>query len=59
MYLIWYHSLSSWRLIQNVCIIAVAFFMKVWKTNKTQSDVLSGSLASYFEGAESKATGEL
>ena len=31
----------------------------LWKTNKTQLDVLLGLLASYYEGAESKATGEL
>ena len=26
MYLIWYNSLSSWRLIRNVCTLAVVFF---------------------------------
>ena len=31
----------------------------LWKTDKTQLDVLLGLLASYYEGTESKATGEL
>ena len=31
----------------------------LWKTNKTQLDILLRWLASYYEGTESKATGEL
>ena len=31
----------------------------LWKTNKTQLDILLGLPASYYEGTECKATGEL
>ena len=40
-------------------MFAELLFQFWYKTNKTQPYVLSGSLASYFEGGQSKVTGEL
>ena len=69
-YLIWVHFIFKLSHVANGTIpfqvkdwsrmfAHLLLHLFLWKTNKTQLDVLLGLLASYYEGTESKATCEL